>query len=87
VTTIGPDGKIVTNTALPVQQAPIAAAQSRVAPAVSKATHVIAAVLASVAAFALTPAGQALIAQYPHLAVVSGLVATLASLYKAPSAD
>jgi hypothetical protein len=57
------------------------------AASVSKVTHVIAAVLASVAAFALTPAGQALIAQYPHLAVVSGLVATLASLYKAPSAD
>jgi hypothetical protein len=56
-------------------------------PAISKYTHILAAALASIAAFALTPAGQALIAQYPHLAVVSGLVATLASLYKAPSAD
>jgi hypothetical protein len=92
MTNIDASGKISTSpTSLQqAQQAQYVVAtgqQSKVAPVVSKATHVIAAVLASVAAFALTPAGQALIAQYPHLAVVSGLVATLASLYKTPQAD
>ena len=91
MTTIGPDGKISTGSQVPSVAQQNNQAQggfvTKAAPAVSKVTHVIAAVLASIAAFALTPAGQALIAQYPHLAVVSGLVATLASLYKAPSAD
>lgn len=59
----------------------------KAAPAVSKVTHILAGILAAVAAFALTPAGQALIAQYPHLAVVGGLLSTLSALYKSPQAD
>lgn len=48
-------------------------------------THVIAAVLATGAAFLVSPAGQALLKQYPKLSVVSGLVLTLASLYHDPT--
>jgi len=92
MTNIDASGKISTAQTQPNQPAPpqsitAVPTQAKAATSVSKLTHVLAGILATIAAFALTPAGQALIAQYPHLAVVSGLVATLASLYKAPSAD
>jgi len=90
MTNIDALGKIsTTQSTQPAPPQSIAAVptQAKAVVSVSKLTHVLAGILATIAAFALTPAGQALIAQYPHLAVVSGLVATLASLYKAPSAD
>ena len=91
MTNIDSTGKIITSQpqTAPVQGQvlPVAPLQVKPVAAVSKVTHILAAILASIAAFALTPAGQSLIAQYPHLAVVSGLVATLASLYKTPQAD
>jgi hypothetical protein len=47
-------------------------------------THWIAATLVTVAAFAVSPAGQALIAQYPKLSAAAGLLASLAALYHSP---
>jgi hypothetical protein len=67
-------------TPAPVQ--PVASTSS-----VKAVTHVVAAILAAGAAFLVTPAGQALVHQYPKLSVVSGLVFTLASLYHDPKAD
>ena len=92
MTTIGPDGKI--SSAGPPNQAPGLApvttqgqAHSSVSASTGKKlTHFLAAALAAIAAFALTPAGQALIAQYPHLAVVGGLLSTLSALYRDPNA-
>jgi len=90
VTTIGPDGKITT--ALPAltpaqQIAPPAPVAAKASAAISKVTHVVAGIFAALAAFALTPAGEAIIKQYPHLAVIAVLLPTLAGLYKAPGAD
>ena len=90
MTTIGPDGKITT--ALPAltpaqQIAPPAPVAAKASAAISKVTHVVAGIFAALAAFALTPAGEAIIKQYPHLAVIAVLLPTLAGLYKAPGAD
>lgn len=102
MTTIGPDGKITTGPApapvaqpapqlvalTPAQQiAPPAPVPVKVVPAISKITHVVAGLFAALAAFALTPAGEAIIKQYPHLAVIAVFLPTLAGLYKSPQVD
>ena len=87
MTTIGPDGKIVTQApAQPTAVVP-ALVPAKAAPAFSKVTHILALVLGTVAAFLVSPAGQALILQYPHLSVVAGLITGIAALYKTPQAD
>lgn len=50
-------------------------------------THWVAAGLTVVAGFAVSPAGQAVIAQYPKLAGVTGLLSVLAALYHDPKAS
>jgi len=50
----------------------------------SKVTHILVGIVAAAAAFVATPAGHALVSQYPALAVVSTAVAIIASLYKNP---
>ncbi len=47
-------------------------------------THWFAVAIAAVAAFALTSAGQALIAQYPKLSVAFGVIGAIAALYHNP---
>ena len=47
-------------------------------------THVAALVLAGIAGFALTPAGQSVIAQYPKISVIFTLAAGLCALYHVP---
>lgn len=91
MTTIDANGKITGGANVAPAQVPGAGKAppkqvTLVQPVSKKFTHLLAALLASVAAFALTPAGQALIAQYPHLAVVGGLLGTLSALYKDPNA-
>lgn len=49
----------------------------------SKVTHVLAVILGSAAAFALSPAGQAVIKQYPKLGGVAGILG-VAALYFNP---
>lgn len=44
-------------------------------------THFIALVVGSVAAFLMTPAGEALVKQYPHLTDIAAIVVFLAGLY------
>jgi hypothetical protein len=51
---------------------------------ISKVTHIIAIIGAGVTAFVLTPAGQALIHQYPKLAPIAGAIATLFAVYHNP---
>ena len=48
-----------------------------------KVTHVLAGVLATASAFALTPAGEAIIKQYPKLGGVAGILGVVA-LYFSP---
>jgi hypothetical protein len=88
MTTIDANGKITGGANVAPAQVPAAPPKqiTLIQPVSKKFTHLLAALLASVAAFALTPAGQALIAQYPHLAVVGGLLGTLSALYKDPNA-
>ena len=50
-------------------------------------THVFAVVLTGAVAFAVSPAGQALVKQYPKLAGVIGIIAALGALYHEPKAD
>lgn len=47
-------------------------------------THVLAVVLSAVAGFVVTPAGQAVIKQYPVLSGVTGVVLMLAAVYHIP---
>jgi hypothetical protein len=49
-------------------------------------THYLAVAVAALAGFALTPAGQALVAQYPKLSVLFGAAGALAALYHSPKA-
>ena len=49
-----------------------------------KATHIAAVAVIAAGAFALSPAGQALVAQYPKLATVSAVLVFLTSLYHQP---
>jgi hypothetical protein len=50
-------------------------------------THVLAVVLASLAGFVVTPAGQAVIHQYPYLSGAAGVILTLAAVYHVPTAS
>lgn len=50
----------------------------------SKLTHFFAACFVAVAGFAVSPAGRALVSQYPKLAGLAGLVITLGALYRKP---
>lgn len=52
-----------------------------------KVTHVFAAVLASAAAFVITPAGKALIGQYPLLSAAAAGILALAAVYHNPVAQ
>lgn len=49
-----------------------------------KVTHVVALIVVTGAAFCVTPAGQALVHQYPVLAPIAAGLATLAALYFNP---
>lgn len=51
----------------------------------SNATHFIGAGILAVLAFVATPAGQALITQYPKLSVFVTLLGMIAALYKNPT--
>jgi hypothetical protein len=51
---------------------------------ISKLTHIIAIIGAAATAFLLTPAGQAIIHQYPKLAPIAGAIATLFAVYHNP---
>lgn len=50
-------------------------------------THLAAVVLATLAAFAASPAGRALVSQYPVLSAASAGVLALAALYHSPKAS
>jgi len=52
----------------------------------NKLTHVLAVVLAGAAAFAVSPAGKALVMQYPQLASVVAIVVAISALYHQPIA-
>ena len=52
-----------------------------------KITHVFAVVLAGLAAFVVTPAGQALVHQYPWLSGIVGVIVSLAAVYHNPKAN
>ncbi len=52
-----------------------------------KITHVFAAVLAGAAAFVLTPAGKALIGQYPALSAAAAGILAIAALYHNPTSQ
>lgn len=47
-------------------------------------THVIAVGIAAIAGFLVTPAGQALIRQYPVLVPVATGIGVIAALYRTP---
>lgn len=49
-----------------------------------KITHVFAVVLAGAVAFAASPAGQALVHQYPVVSAVVGILSALAAVYHDP---
>lgn len=50
-------------------------------------THLAAVVVVGTASFFATPAGTALIKQYPHLSVIASTVVMLATLYHTPKED
>jgi hypothetical protein len=52
-----------------------------------KLTHVFAAVMAAAAAFVVTPAGKALLSQYPALSAAAAGILALAALYHNPVAQ
>lgn len=47
-------------------------------------THVFAVLVAALAAFAVSPAGQALVKQYPYLSGLAGVVIALSAVYHSP---
>jgi hypothetical protein len=47
-------------------------------------THVAAGLLSMLIAFSVTPAGQALVHQYPYLTGIVALASTLAAIYHVP---
>lgn len=53
----------------------------------NRLTHILAVVIAAAGAFALSPAGKALVAQYPVLSSVSAIVVMIAALYHQPIAN
>lgn len=52
-----------------------------------KVTHAFAAALAAAAAFVVTPAGKALLEQYPVLSAAAAGILALAALYHDPVAQ
>lgn len=48
------------------------------------ATHWLAVGIAAAAAFAISPAGQALVAQYPKLSGLVAVIAAIGALYRTP---
>lgn len=52
-----------------------------------KITHVFAVVLSGAVAFAATPAGQALVHQYPVLSGVVGVIGVLGAVYHNPNKE
>lgn len=52
-----------------------------------KVTHVFAAALAAAAAFVITPAGKALIGQFPLLSAAAAGILALAAVYHNPVAQ
>ena len=50
----------------------------------TKVTHIVAGGIAAVGAFLSTPAGEALVKQYPHVSAVIVSVVTLILLYHKP---
>ncbi|HLV96897.1 MAG TPA: hypothetical protein VKS44_17015 [Candidatus Acidoferrales bacterium] len=52
-----------------------------------KVTHAFAAALAAAAAFVITPAGKALLGQYPVLSAAAAGILALAALYHDPVAQ
>ena len=50
-------------------------------------THILAVALSVVAGFVVTPAGQAVIHQYPYLSGAAGVILTLAAVYHVPTAS
>lgn len=52
----------------------------------STLTHFLAAAAAATVAFFVSPAGQAVLHQYPHLAPIASGVALIAGLYHSPNA-
>jgi hypothetical protein len=48
------------------------------------ATHYLAVILIGAIAFLESPAGQAVVKQYPHLEPALGLLTTIAALYHVP---
>jgi hypothetical protein len=53
---------------------------------IKKITHVFAAALATAAAFVITPAGKALIGQFPILSAAAAGILALAAVYHNPIA-
>ena len=49
-----------------------------------KITHILALTYGAAAAFAISDAGKALIAQYPRLTALTALLALIGSLYHSP---
>ncbi|MGH9735417.1 MAG: hypothetical protein ACRD8A_12615 [Candidatus Acidiferrales bacterium] len=52
-----------------------------------KVTHLFAAALAGAAAFAVSPAGQGLVKQYPWASGIAAGILGLAALYHSPKAS
>lgn len=52
-----------------------------------KVTHVFAAALAAAAAFVITPAGKALVGQFPLLSAAAAGILALAAVYHNPVAE
>ena len=52
-----------------------------------KITHIFAAVIFTATAFATTPAGQALLHQYPIASAVAAGITTIAGIYHQPAKD
>jgi len=52
-----------------------------------KVTHVFAAALAAAAAFVITPAGKALVGQFPLLSAAAAGILALAAIYHNPVAE
>jgi hypothetical protein len=49
-----------------------------------KVTHVLAAISAAIVAFSVTPAGQAVIHQYPVLSGIAGALGAISAWYHNP---
>lgn len=52
---------------------------------VSAITHVLAVAFSAAVVFVMSPAGQALVKQYPKLSVASGILLAIAAVYHVPT--